>query len=225
MTYSETETDGYVFKWLYARVIEWAKENLRSFPWRNTSDPYKIFLAETLLKRTTATAAVRIYNDLINKYPDISTLASASVKDLNYLLRPLGLYKQRSELLIKSARYIVEKMGGKFPYNIDDLVKVPGIGLYTASAISSFAFRKPVPTVDSNVIRVLRRFLDKPSLNVKIAMNLLSSVIEEKNGSEFNLGIIDLGGTICKPTNPNCNFCPIREKCSFYLNNINKNVI
>ncbi|MGC8647166.1 MAG: A/G-specific adenine glycosylase [Thermoplasmata archaeon] len=175
--------------------------------------------------KLTMAAAVRIYNDLINRYPDIRTLASASVKDLNYLLRPLDLYRQRSELLIKSARYIAEKMGGKFPYNIGDLVKIPGIGLYTASAISSFAFRKPVPTVDSNVMRVLRRFLCKPTLNVKITVKLLSSVMEEKNGPEFNLGIIDLGGTVCKPTNPNCNFCPIRERCSSYLSNINKNLI
>ena len=202
--------------WFYATIKGWSEVHLRSFPWRETDDPYKVFLAECLLKRTTSTAALRVYGGLIEKYPDIFSLASAH--NIEEDLRPVGLYKQRGKLILQAASYITVNLHGSFPRNAKELAGIPGIGEYAASAISSFAFGQPVPTVDSNVMRVLGRFLGNNDLKKTMASSYLSEAIRGKESRRFNLGIIDLGSTVCRPLRPNCGGCPLAPSCQYLKN-------
>lgn len=199
--------------WLYRGVVEWSRGHLRDFPWRETTDPYRVFLAECLLKRTTSTAALRVYNRLLEKYPDISSLALA--KDIEDDLRPVGLYRQRGKLILRAARYVVHDLGGSFPKAPGELAEIPGIGKYSASAIVSFAFGDPVPTVDSNVVRVLRRFRGENQLDLEDCSAFLASAINNNTGRRFNLAMIDLGSIVCRPVRPICSECPLATKCEY----------
>ncbi len=213
MTSSNLRTSIDSLQYFYREIQRWARSNLRQFPWRETRDPYRVFLAECLLKRTTSVAAYRVYIPLLDKYPNIFSLASA--QNIEDDLRPIGLYRQRGKLILQAARYVANDLKGSFPRDLRELTKIPGIGEYGASAIASFAFQVDVATVDSNVLRILRRFLGENQLDIKGSSLFLEGFLKNKASRNFNFAMIDLGSMVCRPLNPKCDECPLSRLCEY----------
>ncbi|MEM4089952.1 MAG: hypothetical protein QXQ46_04245 [Thermoplasmatales archaeon] len=192
--------------------------NLRSFPWRETKDPYKIFLAECLLRRTTSKAALRVYESLISKYPDVFHLANAD--SIEEYLRPVGLYRQRGKQILQGARYVAGELKGVFPKEQAGLSKIPGVGEYSASIIASLAFGQSIPAIDSNVTRILGRLSGVNRISRKEAGILLAGIIRGKESRQFNLGMIDIGSILCTPMRPKCHLCPLKVQCSYFRQDV-----
>ena len=201
------------------KMIKWARENLRDFPWRDENrTPYSVLVAEVLLKRTTSTAVLRVYNEFLEAYPNIRQLANADRIGLERLLLSIGYYKLRAIGLIEMADYVVKNYGGEIPASKESLLKVPHIGSYTAGAILSFGYGIPSEIVDSNVERIIRRFFhsklpDKASLRIiqKIAKELLPSEHHEV----YNWALLDLGALVCRYDKPRHEQCPLESICDY----------
>jgi len=199
-------------------LLKWSREHCRHFEWRVQRTPYRVFIAETILRRTTSKAAARIFIYFIRKYPSLHQLVRASKKELIMDLKPIGLYHQRSNGLIQAAKYIEEVHHNNFPRTLDELLKVPHIGEYAARCILSFGMGVPVPVVDSNVIRVMSRvFRDtlgpRPSINQ--VMIFLSDLIPQEDHELFNYGLIDLGALICTYRSCSHEKCPFSDICDY----------
>lgn len=204
-------------------LIKWVKDNGRDFFWRKKRDAYKVFIAEFLLKRTTSTAANRVYQIFLEQYPDLPRLASADLEDLEEVLRPIGLYKQRAKGVKEAAEYLVKNCGGKFPRQFEGLLHVPNIGTYTAACILSFGMDIPAPAIDSNGQRVLSRFFktelgDKPTLKKVLAFSL--DLVPRKDHVLFNYGLIDMGAMVCSYRGCSKKACPLNKNCDFYRDEI-----
>jgi len=199
-------------------LLHWSQNHLRNFPWRKKNiSPYKIFVAEMLLKRTTAKAASNIFPQLIKKYPTVSKLANANKRELAKLIAPIG-YPQRALEMIKVSKVVLKKFNGHFPTEKNSLTLIPFIGDYTSSAILSLAYDKPLPMVDSNVNRIINRaFLGKnPPLHItKKIKEIAIGVLPKSKHRIFNLAMLDIGGTICLPKVPKCIECPFSKFCEF----------
>ena len=200
-----------------AAVLEWAKSNTRRFPWRNRCrSAYEILVAEVLLKRTTASAVVRIYDAFLEKYPCIGVLAQATEEELTRDFYAVGLYKQRAKAVARLARHIIDLHGGSTPNTLSNLSRVPGLGSYSARAVLSFGFGEPAAVVDANVVRVLERVFqrdmpDRPTLG--FLQRLADSLLPKIQHREFNFALLDLGSLVCRYVKPNCNVCPLVDLC------------
>lgn len=212
----ELETDK--IKWFQEQLSEWAATNLRDFPWRRTTDPYSIFVAEVLLQKTVAATASPIYEVFLVKYPTLDALAKASVEDLALLLQPLGL-SFRAERLCRSARIVVDKYAGSIPASEAELLLLPGIGKYTARSICANAFGKPAAILDTNVARIIERFFGLQGERVKSRCKILWSAAEaiapNKEVGRWNLTLLDFGAAICAARKPRCGECVLQEKCCY----------
>jgi A/G-specific adenine glycosylase len=202
-------------------VIRWGEKNLRAFPWRDDTSPFKVFIAEILLKRTTSTAVKRVYPQFLNRFPDISSLAAAKLGDIEEVLKPIGLYKQRSIGLKEAVEYITAHYGSRLPSTYEDLLKIPYVGSYTAGAIASFGFGKPVPILDSNVRRVVKRAFkdvigDKASDRDMI--EVLKDIISKEKPKLFNWSLIDIGSQVCSYRSMKCDGCPLERICCYEHN-------
>jgi len=198
---------------LQRRIIAWEKENFTPYPWRVNRTPYKVLIAEILLKRTTRRAVARIFPQFMTKFPDIEDIYRSPVEDIERVLMPLGLYRQRALQLKRLAEIIVEKHQGKIPDNWEDLVELPGVGPYVAGAVLSFGYGKRAPVVDSNVLRLLGRLADIRLRNYSEALRILWRIVPEKGHELFNYGMIDLGAIVCHYRYPKCNICPLYDVC------------
>ena len=200
-------------------VLRWSKSNTRWFPWRSHSrSSYEILVAELLLKRTTATAAASIYETFLMKYPSIDVLSNASEGQLAQDLEGVGLYRQRARATYRLAQYLVDFGDGRVPATLSDLLKVPGIGEYSARAILSFGYGRPAAVVDNNVVRVLGRVFqdlmpEHPSPG--LLQELADTLLPERGHREFNFGLLDLGALVCRNVRPHCNSCPLRDICDY----------
>ena len=208
-----------VIKWFRERVTSWAEQNLRDYPWRRTSDPYSILIAEILLQRTDADTVVPIYEVFLERYPTLEKLASAELEALAQLLQPLGLFS-RAERLSQTAKMIVGKHGGKIPESETELLRFPGIGRYTARAICSQAFGQPSAVLDTNVARILERFFGIEGGRVKSRCKILWSKAEaiapDTEVGRWNLTLLDFGAIICTARNPKCSECPLSQRCHWF---------
>lgn len=206
-------------------VVAWAKNNIRTFPWRRgKKTAYQIFVAEMLLKRTTAKAASTLYNTIIQEYSTVEKLASAKERDLARLVKPIG-YPQRAGEMIEASKTVKQQFNGRFPTEKGQLMSIPFIGDYTSSAILSLAYGIPSPMVDSNVNRIVcRLFLgkDPPNHVTSYVREHISKILPKVRHREFNLAMIDIGGTICIPKNPKCGICPLSKACKFNLKRIGR---
>jgi len=204
-------------KWVKA-VVDWEFENGRRYPWRWIEDPYRILIAEVLLKRTTSTAASRAYTAFLERFPDVFSLYQAKVEDIEPLLRDIGLYRQRAHQIRAMAEYIVKEYSGELPPEYQKLIKVPGIGDYTASAVLVFAYGIPRPVVDSNVERVIARAFLTDKKGVKtIAEALLPRSAGNDTLRAYSYGLIDLGASTCHYKYPKCNSCPVSDLCRTFM--------
>ena len=195
----------------------WYSEHKRDMPWRNTKNPYYIWLSEIILQQTQVAQGLPYYEAFINKYPTVFDLAKSEEEDVLKLWQGLGYYS-RARNLHASAKYIANELGGVFPNTYKDIIKLKGVGDYTASAIASICFREPTAVVDGNVYRVLSRYfgIDTPinsTQGIKDFKILATSLMDHENPSDYNQAIMEFGAIQCKPKNPYCLICPLNESC------------
>ena len=198
-------------------LLEWYARNGRELPWRETKDPYKIWISEIILQQTRIAQGMDYYFRFLEKFPDIESLAAANEKEVMKAWEGLGYYS-RARNLHETAKNVVENNNGVFPDNYKDILNLKGIGPYTAGAISSICFNLPEMAVDGNVKRVAARFfgLDnniKNSGSDKFIKDSLKEIFDKKNPGSFNQAIMDLGSMICTPTRPACEECPLSSQC------------
>lgn len=200
------------------RIIDWYQKNQRELPWRETTDPYKIWLSEIILQQTRVNQGLPYYNKFIHHYPTVYDLAKAPEDEVMRLWQGLGYYS-RARNLHECAKSIVSNYNGEFPNSYKELLKLKGIGKYTGAAIASFAFEQSVPVVDGNVFRVLARFFNvsddiaQPKTFTKF-FDIAKELIPKEKPSSFNQALMELGAMVCKPNNPNCEICPLAQDCS-----------
>lgn len=203
-------------------LLNWDKhQNLRTMPWKGEKDPYKIWLSEIILQQTRVEQGWAYYNKFLINYPTVKKLAHAPEKEVFKLWEGLGYYT-RCKNLIATAKFISNELNGKFPADYESILKLKGIGPYTAAAIASFAFNLPHAVVDGNVMRVLSRFFGiKKNIDgnegKKIFSTLANKLIEKDAAALYNQAIMDFGATICKPRSPLCLQCVLSTKCEAYL--------
>jgi A/G-specific adenine glycosylase len=199
------------------KIVEWYRENKRSLPWRNTRNPYKIWLSEIILQQTRVTQGLPYYRQFIRNYPDVTSLAKASEQAILRLWQGLGYYT-RARNLHKCAKAVVKRHRGKFPRTYKDLLLLPGIGEYTAAAIASFSYHEPVPVVDGNVFRILSRIfgVDTP-VNTpegkKQFTRLAADLISHADPALHNQAVMEFGALFCTPKNPKCADCGLKTAC------------
>jgi A/G-specific adenine glycosylase len=207
-------------------IIHWYNENKRDLPWRNTKNPYRIWLSEIILQQTRVEQGVDYYKKFVKTYPNIKALAAAKEGEVLKLWQGLGYYS-RARNLHYTAKEITKRFKGRFPETWEQVRSFKGIGDYTAAAILSFAFDKRYPVVDGNVHRLLSRYLGiKTPLNTakakkefyEAAFKLMQEV-EEKDNSTFNQAIMEFGSRQCKPANPDCRKCPLQNSCYAFAKN------
>ena len=198
-------------------LLLWYQQNKRDLPWRHTSDPYRIWLSEIMLQQTRVEAVKPYYARFLETCPDVASLASLPEEKLMKLWEGLGYYS-RARNLQKAAREVVENYGGAMPKTYEELLRLPGIGEYTAGAIASIAYGLRVPAVDGNVLRVLARVsgtdadITLPETKKAFREALLRVVPAE--AGDFTQGLIELGATVCAPNRaPTCDACPLRDFC------------
>lgn len=199
------------------RLISWYLAEKRNLPWRNTQDPYKIWLSEIILQQTRVEQGLSYYEKFVDAYPTIGLLASARDSDIMKIWQGLGYYS-RARNLLETARYVHENLDGEFPKTYTDIIKLKGIGPYTAAAISSFAFKLPHAVVDGNVSRVLSRLFDinlpiNSTEGKKTIQSLADECLSRKQPDTYNQAIMELGAMVCKPKKPDCNLCPLEHQC------------
>ena len=201
------------------RILEWSSENLYDFPWRRHRSPYEILVAELLLKRTTATAAARVYEDFLTRFPSVQDVASASEQELVQALSGLGLQRQRTHAMKRLADWILTSEDGIIPNDIERLLQVPGLGSYSASAILSFGFNVPIAILDTNVERILSRVFSD-SLPTRPSWSILNEaaqrLLPKDKHREYNFSLLDLGRIVCRYVDPKCGECPLNSTCNFY---------
>lgn len=209
--------------WFSTILFNWHQENYRVLPWKVDKDPYKIWLSEIILQQTRVDQGLPYYLNFVKVFPTVHDLAHAEETKVLKLWEGLGYYS-RARNLHKTAQYISSELNGIFPDNYSDLLKLKGIGPYTAAAIASFAFDLPHAVVDGNVFRVLSRILGintplDSSEGKKEFQIIAQQLLDPQNPGEFNQAIMDFGATVCTPKNPNCSKCPFSTKCYALSNN------
>ena len=198
-------------------LLDWFSRNARDLPWRRNRTAYRVWLSELMLQQTRVDQVIPYYRRFLKRFPSLTALASAPVDDVLKQWEGMGYYS-RARNLHKTARLLVGEHHGRFPRTCKDLQKLPGIGPYTAAAIASLAFNEDAAVVDGNVIRVLTRLMaDGRPVNTAESKKRLQAWAEQllpsgKAGA-FNEAMMELGATVCSPTNPDCPRCPLRGVC------------
>ncbi len=198
-------------------LINWYLENKRDLPWRRTKDPYQIWLSEIILQQTRVEQGKPYYFKFLKAYPNVLALANASEEEVLKLWQGLGYYS-RARNLHFTAKYIAFDLGGRFPASYKELVKLKGVGDYTAAAIASICYEEPQAAVDGNVYRVLARIfgIDTPtnsSQGIKEFRQLAQKLINKDEPANFNQALIEFGSEQCKPRRPLCGSCPFVTTC------------
>lgn len=212
------------FNYFTENLLRWYTLNRRDLPWRETRNPYIIWLSEIILQQTRVAQGLPYFHAFMNKFPTVEALANAPEEDILRTWQGLGYYS-RARNLHACARNIVIDRNGKFPDNYKGLLGLKGVGPYTAAAIASFAYREQVAVVDGNVYRVLSRFFgldaDISSHHGKKAFGKLANeIIPEKTPDKYNQAIMEFGALQCVPKNPNCQQCPLRTGCHALQNEL-----
>ena len=200
-----------------SRLIHWYDLNGRSLPWRETRDPYHIWISEIILQQTRMDQGISYYLSFLKTFPDVFHLASATEEQVLRLWQGLGYYS-RARNLHQAAREVVELHGGVLPAHSTDLARLKGIGPYTAAAIASMAFGEAIPAVDGNVYRVLSRiFAVDQSIDTsrgkKVFLDLATNLLPEDQPGAFNQALMDFGSMVCKPATPLCYSCIFQHEC------------
>ena len=208
-------------------LLKWYSQNKRDLPWRklcknNLPNSYYIFVSEYMLQQTTVNTVKERFIEFINKWPNLEKLATASESQILKFWSGLGYYS-RARNLLKAAKIIKKNYNSKIPNNYDELIKLPGIGDYTAKAILGIAYNQPTMPTDANIERILVRLfaIDKPIIKIKTKLkNLANTFISKKYSSDLIQSFMDYGSSICLPRNPKCDNCKINKLCESHKNNL-----
>jgi A/G-specific adenine glycosylase len=211
-------------QWLRRRIRAWSARNARDFPWRETRDPYEVLLAELLLQRTRADLVPPVLDALLRRYPSPGRLAAASPDDVVELMRPLG-FTHRSARLPHIGRELCARFEGEVPRTDDELMSLPGVGRYVASAVLVMAFGLSRPLLDPNVYRLLQRCLGVTSDRTRPRdddrlWSLVAAITPARDPRPVALGMIDLGAVVCRPRRPRCVVCPLRPRCRAFRDDL-----
>ena len=203
-------------------LVDWYRQHGRDLPWRRTRDPYALWAAEVVLQQTRVDQGWAYYERFLRAFPDVYRLAAASEAQVLKVWEGLGYYS-RARNLHRAARIVVETYNGHLPADVQALIRLPGIGPYSARAIASFAYGLPCAVLDGNVYRVLSRVLDDPTpINSSRSrthyQQRADAWLARNLSAPFNHAIMDLGATICTPRNPACTRCPLADHCAAYRN-------
>jgi A/G-specific adenine glycosylase len=203
------------------RLLSWFEKERRDFPWRHSSNPFCVLVAEKLLQQTAARSmVVEAYQKILQRYPAPDILASADLADLEEIVRPLG-FTYRARDLLAMSKALVEHHGGEVPRDLKALLALPGVGDYAARAVLSFAFGEDVPIVDTNVARFLYRLYGLPGrlpfnpARKKSLIEMAAVLVPLRRSKDWNLAILDECAMICKPAKPLCPQCPVQAFCSY----------
>lgn len=204
------------------QLILWYLKEKRDLPWRNTTDPYKIWLSEIILQQTRVSQGLDYYSKFTSAYPNVGLLAEANEEEILKNWQGLGYYS-RARNLHATAKYIHYELNGVFPKEYDSIIKLKGVGPYTAAAIASFAFKEAKAVVDGNVYRVLSRLFDidtpiNSTEGKKLFQELADGLLSREKPDLFNQAIMELGALVCTPKKPLCLHCPVQGKCSAFEN-------
>lgn len=206
---------------LFIRLIrQWYRKNHRSYPWRNTNDPYKILISEFLLQKTNADLALITYKKFLANYPNVKSLSKANLAQLKKMVSPVGL-SYRAERLLKTSRQLMSEFRGKIPSNRKNLLQLYGVGLYISNAVLCFAYNKRVAIIDTNTIRIFGRIfkiesnLKRPRTDRNLEKQFEVFLPNTKT-REFNYALLDFGATICVAKKPKCDKCPLSNLCLYY---------
>jgi A/G-specific adenine glycosylase len=199
------------------KIIKWFEEHGRNYPWRDTTDPYRVLIAEILLRRTTATAVSRVYRDFLNRFDSLERLARAREPTIAHALSSLGLQSTRAHELKKMASIINKSQSGTVPRSHADLLALPGVGTYIASAVRNFAYGDPVPLVDGNVVHLISRVygISFKGATDPEAWDFMAIFGGKNQEPKLYWGLIDLVAAVCLRQNPRCSICPLAEVCSY----------
>ncbi|WP_158974629.1 A/G-specific adenine glycosylase [Cellulophaga sp. L1A9] len=200
-----------------AKILRWYDANKRDLPWRNTVNPYNIWLSEIMLQQTRVAQGTPYYLKFIENFPTVKDLAVANEEEILKLWQGLGYYS-RARNLHAAAKMVVNDFQGEFPSTYKELLQLKGVGDYTASAIASISFNLPEPVVDGNVYRVLARYFGistpiNSTEGIKYFKKIAREVMNTKNIRNYNQGIMEFGAIQCAPRNPNCSSCPLNDSC------------
>jgi A/G-specific adenine glycosylase len=202
------------------KIIDWYNQNYRDLPWRNTTDAYKIWLSEIILQQTRVSQGLPYYINFIHAFPTVNDLANADEQQILKLWQGLGYYS-RARNLHFTAKYVMENHNGIFPNSYEELLKLKGIGTYTAAAIASFSSNEPVAVLDGNVFRVLSRVFNvdydiSQNSSKKYFIDLATKVLSKSQPNIHNQAIMEFGALQCVPKSPNCLECIFNDSCEAY---------
>ncbi|MCH1627524.1 A/G-specific adenine glycosylase [Fredinandcohnia quinoae] len=207
-------------------LISWFEQEQRDLPWRMDKDPYKVWVSEIMLQQTRVDTVIPYFNNFIDQFPTIETLAEAEEEKVLKAWEGLGYYS-RVRNLHAAVKEVAEKYGGQVPNTAKEISKLKGVGPYTTGAILSIAYGVPEPAVDGNVMRVLSRILSiwddiaKPKTRQQFE-DIIREIISKENPSFFNQALMELGALICIPANPACLLCPVRNHCRAFAEGVQK---
>lgn len=199
-------------------IQRWYKRQGRTLPWRDISNPYRIFISEIMLQQTQVSRVLVKYPEFLRRFPTLGSLANAKRRDVVLAWQGMG-YNNRAVRLHQFALAVTQNHRGKIPQNFDSLIALPGVGKYTANALLSSAFNKQLPIVDVNVQRVLSRIFwrmksTSEMRNAKEIWKLAEGILPNKSAYDWNQALMDLGAMVCTATSPKCDICPVAKLCS-----------
>lgn len=199
------------------KILSWYHPDRRKMPWKGEKSPYKIWISEIILQQTRVQQGWDYYLDFLEKFPTLQDLAGADIDEVLKAWQGLGYYS-RARNLHQGARQVIERFDGHLPADYHALLKISGIGPYTAAAIASFAFSLPYAVVDGNVVRILARYFGVETAfdtteGKRIFAEVADKVLDTADPGRFNQAMMDFGATICTPTAPRCDICPLTEQC------------
>jgi A/G-specific adenine glycosylase len=193
-------------------LLNWFHQNQRSLPWRINPSPWSILLSEILLQQTQMERGIEYHKRLYERFPTPSSMAKSKVDEVLFLWQGAGYYS-RARRLHALSQIVVTQFDGVLPSTYDELLALPGIGPYTAAAVASMAFSHPVACVDGNVRRVMARQTDNEDPSVKVVQEYADEILVREHPGDWNQAMMELGALVCRPRNPTCNVCPVRESC------------
>lgn len=200
-------------------LVIWGAENFRPYPWRCTTDPYRILVAEAMLHRTQATQVLPVYERFVLRYPTVEALAAAPLDELHHALYSLGL-RWRINLLHRMARQLVDRFGGEVPREMADLLQLPGVSEYIASAVRCFAWNLRDPIIDTNTVRVTGRLFNLPvnasSRRNRLFRHLIAALVPSGQPRDYNYALLDLADRVCTSKRPPDHaHCPLLPFCAY----------
>jgi A/G-specific adenine glycosylase len=209
--------------------LNWYGNHRRDLPWRDTRDPYAIWISEIMLQQTQVATVIDYYHRFLSKFPTVYQLAAAEEQEVLQLWSGLGYYR-RAKSLHAAARQVVEQFAGEFPTCVEKIQSLAGIGRYTAGAIASFAYDQPAPILEANTIRLFSRLigLREPTHSSSAQSQLwkfANDILPGRSGSgKVNQAVMELGSLVCTPVDPNCPACPLRNHCQAHQSGIERQI-